>query len=370
MTLPGGGQPIRIGTRDVRLTFWGMPRHPGDPKRVEGTFTLKGPEGDLVLDAFIGPKGDPGEPMAPWDIQWDSDVASIGDLPNVNTLDETDDGRAWIIGTTLYVYVDALGDNGEYRDIDAGIPGPKGDTPLIDITAELVEADDPDDPYGVVNVVPYGTTDSPGFKLEIPGLRGPQGPSTAIRLAPDYDNTVPPAAGQGIVWDDEAEKYKPGDLSPTAATMWTIPHSAFLEYSGGNPRQLIATIDLPALNYAWYPDVIGHVRWRRLLGSSAQVEIEVRIGDTGVGDGSTAPLCGLAPYDPSTLDAITIAHIMPHFSDEGDPSRAITPDSSVGRVPVGQSKTIYVFTHKIGGLFGYEFTKDTAQLRVNQVPVS
>ncbi|MGV0793012.1 phage tail protein [Mycolicibacterium sp. XJ1819] len=364
------GEPFKIGDRDVRLGFWGMPRNPDDPRRVNGTFTLIDGEGDVVLDVFIGPKGDPGEPMPPWRIEWDSTVDNIGDLPAVETLDESDNGRAWVIGTTLYVYVHDLG---AYRTLEAGIQGPRGLTPNISMSAELVEAADPDNPYGEAEVVESGTSDSPHFHLLVPGLRGPEGPSTNIRGAPDYDDTDPPLDGQGVVWDETLEKFRPGDLSPFAAKMYTIPHANFIDYSGTAGRQLIASLDIEAQDVAWYPDVMGHVRIQRNFLSSAQVEVEIRIGDTGVGTGETAPLCGLGPYDPSwaLLDSFNIAHIKPHFSDVGNPVRAIAPDSADGRVPAGQAKTIYVFLHKLGGTGTYTFAANEAnQLRVNLLPVS
>lgn len=370
MTVPLG-VPVKIGDADVRLGFWGMPRNPGDPRRVAGTFTIINGEGDLLLDAFIGPKGDPGENAPIFDWQYDSTVTNIGDLPDVDTLDETDDGRAWLIGTTWYVYVDEAD---EYKAVEAGIPGPQGATPDIDITASFRPTVDPDDDE--INVVPSGTIGSPNFEIVFPSehLRGPEGPSTAIRLAPDYDDTIPPLDGQGIVWDEEDERYRPGDLSPMSATMHTIPHSLFTDYEGGATRQLIAALDLEALPYAWYPDVSGHIRWQRTgFLSSAAVRVEIRIGDTGVGDGSTADLCGLAPYDPTValFDSITIAYIGAQFSDTDDPGRAVSPISSEGRVPAGQAKTIYVFLHKQGGSGNYKFTKsNVAQVKVLQYPVS
>lgn len=365
-------EPLFLGARNARLKFWGMPRKPGDPKRVEGTFTVIGDEGDLVLDAFIGPQGEPGEPMAPWRIEWDSTITDPGDLPSVATMDESDDGRAWVIGTHLYVYVDALGVSGEYRSIDAGVPGPIGATPDVGASAELVRTTDPNDL--TIEVVESGPSYAPNFHLKVPTapLIGPVGPSTAIRLAPDYDNTVPPYEGQGIVWDDALEKYRPGDLSPMAVNMLTIPHVNFVNYSGSAGRILIASLDLPALDHAWYPDVTGHLRLARNVFSSVAVEVEVRIGDTGVGTGETADLCGLAPYDPvwALLDAVTVLNIMPHFSDAGNPARAVAPDAPAGRVPAGQAKTLYVFLHKTGGSGTYTFNNSLAQVRLFQVPVS
>lgn len=358
------GDPVHLGDVDVRLGFWGIARNPDDPPRVGGTFNLINGAGDLTLDVFIGPKGDPGEPMPPWRIQWDDTVENIGDLPNVATLDESDDGRAWVIGTNVYVYVHHLGG---YRSIDAGIPGPTGRTPDVSFSAKLVEGNGTEIP-----VEPSGTELNPHFKLHIPMemIRGPEGPPTSLRLAPDYDNTYPPLDGQGIVWDEESERFKPGDLSPTAATMITIPHSAFFDVSSSAGRSLICSYDLDPLPYAWYPDVLGHMRWRRWFLSTTECEIEVRIGDTGAGTGEIEELCGLGPYDPSTLDATTVANVMPHFSDTGFPTRSVAPDTATARVPIGVAKTLYVFIHKVGGYGGYEFTKNTAQLRLLQIPVS
>lgn len=371
MTIPLG-QPFKIGDRTVRLGFWGMPRQPDDPRRVAGTFTLIDGEGDVVLDAFIGPKGDPGEDMPPWTIEWDSTITDPGDLPDVETLGESDNGRAWVIGTTLYVYVHELGD---YRTLDAGIQGPRGLTPNITVTAEIVEAVDPDDTTGEAVVDESGTLDSPNFNIKIPGLRGPVGPSTNVLGAPDVFGLF--AEGQIPVYSEDAggagiEGFVAGDASPWAQKMYTIPHANFIDYSGSAGRQLIASLDVEAQDQAWYPDVIGHLRVQRGFLSSVQVEVEVRIGDTGVGTGDTAPLCGLGPWDPSfaLLDAYNVVHILPHFSDTGSPVRAVAPDTGEARVPAGQAKTFYVFLHKTGGTGNYTFTNQDAQVRINLLPVS
>jgi hypothetical protein len=41
----------------------------------------------------------------------------------------------------------------------------------------------------------------------------------------------------------------------------------------------------------------------------------------------------------------------------------------VARVDAGQAKTFYVFIHKLGGAGSYQFTKTSAQLRININPV-
>lgn len=367
------GDPLKIGDRTVRLGFWGQRRQQGDPRTTVGTFTLVDGEGDVVLDVFEGPKGDPGVNAPIFDWQYDSTITNVGDLPDVATLGPADTGRGWLIGTTWYVYQDAAGVDGEYKEVDAGIPGPRGLTPNLDITAELRVTTDPNDLD--IPVVPYGDSLNPGFKLRLPtrALRGPAGPSTNIRLAPDYDNSTPPLDGQGMVWDEGLDKFRPGDLSPTSVLMRTIPHVDFQEYSGSAGRQLIASLDLDPLTYAWYPDVAGRVKVLRNFLSSVQVEIEVRIGPTGVGTGETADLCGLGPYDPqwALLDATAIAYIDAQFSDTANPGRAVAPDAAAGRVPAGQAMTLYVFTHKIGGSGTYTIPADYVnQIKLLQYPVS
>jgi hypothetical protein len=116
--------------------------------------------------------------------------------------------------------------------------------------------------------------------------------------------------------------------------------------------------------------VDGHLCWSRGLFSSSQIEVEVRIENSGVGSPDTAQLVGRALYDPSTLDAITIAHIRPHWSSIADPSRAVNPDSAVGRISAGQATTLYVILHRVGGSGVYSFIQDGAHLLIRLQPVS
>ncbi|WP_374159069.1 phage tail protein [Mycobacterium sp. G7A2] len=365
MTIPI--EPIYIGGHSVYVKFWAIARNPGDPSRIEGTLTLVGSEGNLTLDALVGPQGVPGTPSPVIRPEWGSPVTDPADLPLVATLDDSDNGRAWFFEDTgkWYVYHE-----GNYHIVEGSIPGPKGDTPDVSISAEVIEAEG--SVYGEIEVIESGTTAAPNFHFKIPGVPGPEGPASSIGEASDFDDTDAQLGKLVGVVDNDPITYgliEPSILYPKT---YTIPQSSFIDYNGSAGRQLIASINIPAQSFEWYPDVAGHVRIRRSgLISTAQLEIEVRIGNTGVGAGESEPLCGLAPYDPTTLlfDSVTIAHILPHFSDEGDPLRSISPDSSVARVPDGQAKTLYVFVHKIGGVGNYEFTNPGAQLRVNLLPV-
>jgi len=368
MTVPA--EPILIGGRSVYLKFYAMPRQQDDPRRIEGTMTLVGPEGVLTLDALVGPKGDPGQPSPIIRPQWGSPVAEVGDLPALATLDESDDGRAWYIDGEWHVYSD---DAAEYVVVQGSIPGPAGVTPDISVTAEVIEADAGQFTYGDIEVVETGTSVAPNFHIKIPALPGPEGPASAIELASDYDDTTPSAAGDFLV-KLANDKWGPGSPTYFVPRKYTIPHNNFIDHTGSEARFMIGSINIPAQDWDWYPDVIGHVRLQRSgLLSSAQCEVEVRIGPTATaGTGETSDLCALGPYDPSValLDAITVAHIMPHFSSTSDPNRSLSPDSAAGLCDAGTAYTLFVFVHKLGGNGSWQFTKTDAQLRVDVCPVA
>jgi hypothetical protein len=367
VTVPA--EPILIGGHSVYLKFFAMPRQQGDPRRIEGTFTLMGTEGVLTLDALVGPQGNPGQPSPIIRPQWGAPVNAIGDLPALSSLDEYDDGRAWYIDGEWHVF---SYDAGEYVVIQGSIPGPPGVTPDISVSAEVIVADDPF-VYGDIEVIETGTSTSPNFHLRIPGIVGPEGPAGAIELASDYDDTVPSEAGDFLVKLDN-DKWGPGSPTLLVPRKYSIPHNAFVEHTGSEGRFLIASINIDPQPTDWYPSVFGHVRLARYgLFTSAQCEVEVRIGPTSTaGTGETSPLCALAPYDPAgaLFDSIQLRYIQPHFSDTGSPDRAISPDSAEGKCEAATAYTVFVFVHKVGGTGAWQFTKQDAQVVVDACPSS
>lgn len=357
-------EPIHIGDRTVRLRFYAIPRKPGDPQTVVGTLTLDDSEGVLTLDALQGDQGDPGTPSPIIRPQWAHGYTSSSQLPS--TLPSADAGKAWYIAGYWHIWTGT-----SWRQEQGSLPGPPGATPNLSMTAEVVEPAE-SGPYGAIEVEESGPDTSPHYHLKIPGIQGPQGDNSTIRGSSDYDNEVAPLDGQGIVWDDAKQRYRPGDLSPYAAQLYTIPQGAIQGGSYSSGEQIIASLTIPASNIAWYPDVMGHVKWKRGLLSTAQIQIEVRIEPD---DGSpsvpgSAPICGLGPYDPSTLDAITVTHIAPHFSHDGDPMRAVSPSSAVGRVPANQAVTVWIVARRIGGTGSYNIDASWSQIAVRCYPVS
>jgi hypothetical protein len=366
MTVPV--QPIYIGGAPVYCKFFALARNPGDPSRIEGTFTIIGGEGVLTLDALVGPRGIPGEPSPIIRPQFGSPITDPADLPNPAVMDDSDNGRAWYIGGQWHIWFE-----GEYVVVQGSIEGPPGITPDISVTAEMVELPEGVPAYGPITVDESGTTTYPNFNIKIPGIPGPEGPAASIRLAADFDNSGF-EIGKFIAAIDDTPTERYGLVSPSIIypKLWTIPESNWIEHTGSEGRFLIATLNVPAQDYDWYPDVVGHVQIQQGLFSTVQAEIEVRVGNTGSSTGESEGLCALGPYDPSVwlLDGISICHILPHFSDASDPLRSISPDTLAGRNLQGQAYTFYVFVHKIGGAGTYQFTKPDAQLRVMAFPVA
>lgn len=364
MAIPGG-QPVYGGEYPGRFRFWLMPRDQGMPRRIEGTATIVADEWNILMDAIVGDQGEPGEPAEI--IRRDFSLTDAGDLPDEDTLDESDYGRGWYIAGQWHIF-----DHGQWYVVSGALEGPPGVTPDISMTAETIEAEDPVT-YGPIEVEESGPSTSKNFHFKIPGVPGPEGPAASIGSASDF-NDDDPAVGKTVgVTSISPTRYGLIEPQKFVPRKFTIPHTQFVAHTGSETRFLIASQDIPAFDFDWYPDVLGHVNISRSnFLSSVQAEVEVRIGDTGVGTGESADLCGLGPYDPSfaLLDSANVVHIMPHFSDSLFPSRAISPDSDTGRVLAGATKTIYVYIHKIGGSGSYVFTQDKAQVRINIDPAA
>ena len=64
------------------------------------------------------------------------------------------------------------------------------------------------------------------------------------------------------------------------------------------------------------------------------------------------------------------AHIREHWSDTSNPSRAVAPDSAVGRVAAGQAMVYYVLLVRTGGSGSIVFSTPGSHLACKLYPVS
>ncbi len=368
-------EPLFVGERFIRVLFYIAPRNPGDPQTIVGTFTLMPGEDNIVLDAIKGDKGDKGDPAPFWRPEWNSTVTTVGDLPpssGPGALGPGDAGRAWYIDGYWHIWTGT-----GYRVILGAIPGPPGPTPDMSFVFRGVEPPAGGITYPLtLNVAEGGTTLEPVFTVDVPLIEGPVGPSTSMLGAPDVYG--PFQEGQTIAYSAMAggvghPGFRPSDSSPWAAKLFSVPESAFgPSQTFGQTYNLINTLIVPGQELAYYPSFNGHARWKRSgLFNTAQVEVQVRALPQGSPNApETGQLVARALYDPSTLDAETIAHVREHWSDTSDPSRAVAPDSATGRVPAGQAMVYYTLLVKIGGSGSIAYNVSGSHLDVKLFPVS
>lgn len=373
MTIPA--QPLYLGARYVQMKFYAAPRSPGDPSTIIGTLTLMPDEDVLVLDALKGDKGDQGDPAPFWQPQWDSTITNVVDLDGLQ-LGAQDAGQAWYISGYWFVWTGT-----DWATYLGSIPGPPGPTPVISMTAEQILAPT-SGPYGTIEVDEGGTADAPTYHMKIPGIVGPKGDNSRILESLDYFN--PPEGildGQTLVYSPTAGGtgiggFVPGSPDEFPMSWITFPESVFGPagtYS--STYQPILTTTIPAQENDYYPSVLGHLQWGRqtFIGieiSSAQLEVWVTILPSGsTASPETGDLIGRALYNPSTLDAITLAHILPHFSDSSNPSRAVAPNSNVGLILSGQAVVLNVILVMIGGFGSYVYSAPGTHLSYQMFPV-
>ncbi|ORA24946.1 hypothetical protein BST13_33470 [Mycobacterium aquaticum] len=368
-------EPLFVGERFIRVLFYIAPRNPGDPQTIVGTFTLMPGEDNIVLDAIKGDKGDKGDPAPFWRPEWNSTITSDVDLPPASgpgALGPADAGRAWYIAGYWHIWTGT-----GYRVLLGAIPGPPGPTPDLTIHARGVQPPAGGISYPLtLNVAESGDTLNPIFTVDVPLIPGPAGPATSMLGAPDVYG--PFLEGQGVAYSATAggagkPGFRPSDTSPWAAKMFSLPEGSFGPASTyGSTYNQIGTVIIPPQDQAYYPSFDGHIRWKRSgLFNNAQVEVQIRAlpqGSTNAPE--TGQLCARALYDPSTLDAETIAHIREHWSDTSDPSRAVAPDSAVGRVPAGQAMVYYVLLVRVGGTGSIVYATPGSHLACKLYPVS
>lgn len=345
-------EPIYAGERFVQMKFYFAPRNPGDPTTVIGTLTLMPGEDNIVLDAIIGPQGDPGQTAPFWDPQWDSTITDPSDLSSM-TLGPGDAGKAWYINGFWHVWSGT-----SWQTILGSIPGPPGPTPDISFSATGVAVPS-GGPYGPLDMSVSGTAEAPLVDLKVPLIPGPTGPSGTIRGSSDYDNTVDIEDGQGPIWSSAESKFKPGAPALNTTTIITVPEYSFGPagtYSG--VWQPVATLIVPGLLKDYYPMIDGHLVWQRSgLFNNAQIEVQVRALPQGsTNSPETGDLCARSLYDPTILNTAAVAIFGPHFSDSAFPSRAISPSSSVARYTAGQAMVYTVLIYRAGGSGSYVYT--------------
>lgn len=348
------GDAVALFQTLLSATWYGIISDKDTPGGFAATLEMVDGEAVITTDVLVGPKGDKGDPAPIVDLQWPA-LDSVADLiPIKDTLDETDKGKAWWIGTLVYVW-----DGTDFQAVQPGPAGPKGATPNITITAETIPMEERG-PGVTDEVVRTGTSLNPHFHFRLLAPQGPVGPSTNISHAPDYDDSVAPDDGQVLTWNDTLGKWQPSDFAAKHPRFYSVPEAAFSNFTGLAQRHPILTYVVPPQDFAWTPYVTGHIKafGVELDSDPLTIGVEVRLGDPLTGQLIGRGFGNIASWT-------TIA---PHFSTSGDPNTAVAPDNGVALVPPGEPAQINVNLYNDGLLGAYIFNRNGAQLSILVIP--
>jgi len=350
VTAPIPGDPVFLGSFLANTHWYGVVGSGDTPAMQVATMEAVGQDAVVCLDALKGERGEKGDPADIVRMQWDVLITQPSELPtDLNST--TDVGLAWWIGNLVYVWV---GDH--YVSKAMGSPGQTGETPHVTVTSELI-------PPGETSTVEQsGTTLNPHLHFKIAAPRGPTGPASAIQLAEDYDNTLPPVGGQVVTWNADKSKFESSDFAAKHPRLYSVPEAAFTDYSGMNQRHTILSYTMEAQDFDWVPYIHGHIKaYGITLGGSegaTTIGCEVRIGDA-VGGVLVARSHG------------TTAHwttVTPHFSSPDDATAAVAPNNGVAEIKAGQTPTFHVTLVNDGLLGSYQYNKTGSQLTLLVVP--
>ena len=361
MTAPLPGDPVYLGSFLANTHWYGIVGDGETPAMQVATMEAVHGDAVIALDALKGDKGEKGDPADIVKLQYDADIDDVGDLPTASAangwdrpLTAEDVGFAFWVGNLVYMWT---GDH--YVAKPMGSPGQTGATPDISVTVEAL------DPGEEAEVEESGTVNNPVLHFKLPTVRGPEGPASAILLASDYDDSQLPENGQVLTWeaDEELETgglWAPSDFAAKHPRMYSVPESAFTNFTGLAQRQTVLSYTLEAQDYDYVPHVTGHIKafGVELDEDPLTIGVEVRLGDPISGQ-----LIGRGFGNIASWSTIT-----PHFSTSGDPTTAVAPDNGVAQVNAGQTATINVNLYNDGLLGAYIFNKAGAQLTILTVP--
>lgn len=349
------GDAPYLGSVLAKLHFWGIVSDLDVPGGVTGSFELADKDGAVTLDALVGPRGPAGENAPIVKMQYQSSIDDPADLPQNLTDDPIDIGKAWWVGNIVYLWDGEL-----FVQKQMGTQGPPGPLPNITPVVQLLN---PDDPNLTSEIEVTGTAANPTWLMKLKAPRGPQGDNATIRDATDYDDSTPPAIGQVIAWN--GADYAPQDSNLLVPRFFTVPESAFSNFTGLSTRRQIGTFQIPPMPFDYVPIVQGHIR---ATGIELDADPFIIGAEIRVGDSESGALVGRGFGNISTWTTI-----IPHASWPGSPNTAITPDNGVGVIQgysSGPASTLYVNLFNDGLAGFYAFNKTNAQISVLCLPVS
>jgi len=349
------GDAVALFQTLMSATWYGIVGDGNTPGGMSATLEMVDGEAVITTDVLVGNQGEKGDPAPLVDLQWPrlDQAADLDQFRDSLTVD--DKGKAWWVDTMVYVW-----DGTDFQAVRPGPAGPTGATPQITVSAETIPLDERDEDT-VDEVIQTGSSLNPHLHFKLLAPQGPEGPSTNILDAPDYDSSMgAPDDGQTLVWSEAAQLWQPSDFAAKHPRHYSVPEAAFTNFSGLSQRQSVLTYVVEEQDYSWTPYVTGHIKAFGIELDSDPLTIgcEVRLGD---------PLTGqLIGRGFGNISSWT--HIFPHYSTASDPTTAVAPDNGVATIPAGQTATIYVNLYNDGLLGAYQFNKAGAQLSILVLP--
>lgn len=348
---PQTGDAVALFQTLMSATWYGVVGDGSTPGGLAATLEMVDDEAVITTDVLVGAKGDKGDPAPIVQLQWPAleDPSDLDALRNTLTAEEA--GKAWWIGTVVYVW-----DGSDFQMVRPGPAGPVGATPQLTITAETIPLEERG-PGVTDEVIQTGTSLNPNIHLRLLSPQGPQGPSTSITGAPDYAGGTP-TEGQTLVWTNG--KWRPSDYTAKHPRHYSVPEAAFTNFTGLAQRHTILTYTVEAQDYAWTPYVTGHLKafGVELDADPLTIGCEVRLGDA-----TTGQLIGRGFGNISSW-----THITPHFSSTSDTTTAVAPDNGVATVQAGQTAVINVNLYNDGLLGAYIYNRAGSQLSILVIP--
>jgi len=361
---PQIGDKIYLGSFLSNNHVYGVISDLDTPDMTTASWEIAGGNGLISVRALIGPAGPAGEPLFILKLQQQV-FDDPADLPTNLTTEDSDLGRYWIVrefddagnavSSKAYVW---YGDH--YEWFPMGTQGPPGPVPIITPTVELLDPDD----TGVDNEVQVTGDDyHPSWHMKLKAPRGPTGPSTSIASAPDYDNSVPAATGDALVFN--GTDWAPTPMGSIVPKFFTMPEAAFVDVPLAIGTSVaLGAFTCPPLDWDAVPYVTGHMR---ISGVEADTDPLIIGAEVRLGNATTGPVVARGFGNVSTYVNLT-----PHASTSSTPNDAITPDNGRAVIPAGSTgaaATLYVnaFNDGVSGL--YNFEKRGAQLGILLIPV-
>lgn len=361
MSAPIPGDPVYLGSFLANTHWYGVVGDGETPAMQVATMEAVHQDAVIALDALRGDKGDKGDPADIVKMQYTPGITASAHLPTASAangftrpLTLADVGFTWWIGNQVYVWT---GTN--YIVKSMGSPGLTGETPTVTFTFERVA------PGTGTTTEQSGTSLNPHVHVKVDPPAGPQGPASAILLAADYDNTLPPESGQIPTWvEDSAKPYggvwRPSNFAAKHPRIYSVPEQAFTNFTGIAQRHTVLSYTLEAQDYDCIPEVSGHIK---AFGVEFDVDplaigVEVRMGDP-----TTGTLIGRGFGNSSMWSTIT-----PHYSEPGDPTAAVAPGNGLAVIEAGQSAVINVNLYNDGLLGAYIYNKAGSQLIIKTIP--